>query len=129
MQFEGLLRGHSIMLDDVHEDGTPSVGPSPKRLLLLSAAACTGMDVIPMLNKMKVPIEGLMITVKANGTDTHPKVYTDMRIIFEFKGKGLESFRTQIEHAVNLSQEKYCGVSAMLSKAMTIEIEIKLVSH
>jgi len=127
MQFEGLLRGNSIMLDDVHEDGTPSAVPTPKRLLLLSAAACTGMDVIPMLKKMRVPVEGLMITVKADGTDTHPKVYTDMHIIFEFKGHKLESYRTQIEHAVRLSQETYCGVSAMLRKAMTIEVAIKLV--
>ncbi|HET9137039.1 MAG TPA: OsmC family protein [Candidatus Kapabacteria bacterium] len=126
MQFEGHVHGHSIMLDDIHPDGTPSVGPTPKRLLLLSAAGCTGMDVIPMLKKMQVPIEGLTIKVEAEGTDTHPKIYTSMKIIYTFSGNDIESYRSKIEHAVTLSQEKYCGVSAMLRMVMPIEIIINL---
>ena len=126
MEFEGDLTGYKIILDSTHPDGTKPHGPTPKRLLLLSAAACTGMDVIPMLEKMQVPFKGLDIKVEADGTDTDPKVYTSMKIIYHFTGDNLESYRPQIERAVGLSQEKYCGVSAMLSKAMSIETEIRI---
>lgn len=126
MEFEGDIMGHKILLDDKSAPGSEDKGPSPKRLLLLSAAACTGMDVIPMLEKMKVKIQGLNIKVEADGTDTDPRVYTYMKIIYEFSGEDLENSRDKIERAVSLSQEKYCGVSAMLKKVMEVQWEIRL---
>ena len=126
MEFEGDLMGHKIILDDKSFPGSEDKGPSPKRLLLLSAAACTGMDVIPMLEKMRIKIDGLNIKVEAEGTDSDPRVYTSMKVIYEFSGNALESSRDKIERAVTLSQEKYCGVSAMLQMAMKVEWEIKL---
>lgn len=125
MEFEGDLMGHKIMLDDKSYPGSEDKGPSPKRLLLLSAAACTGMDVVPMLEKMKVKIDGLNIKVEADGTDTDPRVYTSMKIIYEFSGDDLDTSRDKIERAVTLSQEKYCGVSAMLKKAIEVKWEIR----
>ena len=127
MEFEGKLNGHTIILDTTPSGGGENHGTSPKILLLLSAAGCTGMDVIPMLKKMQVPITGLNIRAVADGTDVDPKVYTSMKITFEFIGDNLESHRDKLERAVSLSQEKYCGVSAMLSKAMEIMTEVVIV--
>ena len=126
MEFEGEVTGHMITLDDKSFPGSTNSGPSPKRLLLLAAAGCTGMDVVPMLQKMRVTIDGLNIVVEADGTDEDPRVYTSMKIIYLFSGKELEAHRKEIERAVVLSQEKYCGVSAMLQKAMSVEWEIRL---
>ncbi len=127
MEFEGKLNGHTIILDTTPAGGGENHGASPKILLLLAAAGCTGMDVIPMLKKMQVPITGLNIRAIADGTDVDPKVYTSMKIIYEFLGNDLESYRDKLERAVSLSQEKYCGVSAMLSKAMEITSEVVIV--
>ena len=57
--------------------------------------------------------------------DEHPKVYTNINLIYEFRGKNLE--RSKLEKAVKLSQEKYCGVSAMLRKNCPVNYEIKIV--
>ncbi len=119
-----MIDGHSITIDATPAGGGENHGPSPKILLLLSAAGCTGMDVIPMLEKMRVPITGLNIRAVADGTDVDPKVYTMMKIIYEFSGNNLNEHREKLERAVSLSQEKHCGVSAMLSKAMEITTEI-----
>ena len=127
MEFEGDVMGHKIRLDDKSSFGSKDSGPSPKRLLLLALAGCTGMDIVPMLEKMRVPISGLRITVDAEGTDVDPRVYTRVRILYEFSGIDLEASRTKIARAVSLSQEKYCGVSAMLHKAMDIQYEILFV--
>ena len=126
MQFDGNVLGHTVTLDDLHSDGSPTLGPSPKRLLLLATAGCTGMDVIPMLEKMRVVVTGLSIKAAADGVDTDPKVYTSMKITYLFRGPGLEAEREKVERAVRLSQEKYCGVSAMMRMAMPIDYEIKI---
>ena len=126
MHFDGLVMDHVIPLDDIHADGSPSLGPSPKRLLLLSLAGCTGMDVVSMLAKMRVPVTAFRLKVIADGTETHPKVYTDVVIQYIFNGDNLDSHREQIQKAISLSQEKYCGVTAMLSTAMTIKTEIHI---
>ncbi len=126
MHFDGVVMDHIIPLDDIHPDGTPSAGPSPKRLLLLSLAGCTSMDVVSILHKMRVPLTGFRVKVIADGTETHPKVYTDVILQYIFRGDDLERYKDQLQKAISLSQEKYCGVTAMLSKAMTIKTEIHI---
>ncbi|MBS1904579.1 MAG: OsmC family protein [Bacteroidetes bacterium] len=123
-EFDGTIEGFHITLDGAHKDGSPMKGPTPKPLLLLATAGCTGMDVVLMLEKMQVKPDSFSIDVKADGGDEHPKVYTDMKIIYRFTGEGLEASRDKIERAVSLSQEKYCGVSTMLRKAMEVSTEI-----
>lgn len=125
-EFDGNINGHHITLDGHHADGSPMKGPNPKPLLLLAAAGCTGMDVVLMLEKMQVKLGSFSIDVIADGTDEHPKVYTSMRIVYNFRGDGLDAVRDKLERAVALSEEKYCGVSAMLRKAITITTEIRV---
>ena len=124
MQFDAEVLGYTISFDETHDDGTPMLGTSPKRTLLAAVGACTGIDVVSMLKKMRVPFDSLSISVGADAAEAHPKVYTQMKIIYHLRGAGLEEHREQIEHAVSLSQEKYCSVSAMLRKAMEVSAEI-----
>lgn len=123
-EFDGEINGHHITLDSKRADGTEPHGPTPKPLLLLAMAGCTGMDVVPMLEKMRVPLEGFSMHVTGDLSSEHPKVYTKTKLVYTFVGKGLEAEREKIEHAVELSETKYCGVSAMLRKAFEIELEI-----
>ena len=80
------------------------------------------MDVVSILKKMKVEPEYFNIRIEADLTEEHPKVYSKVHIIYEFKGKDLE--REKLQKAIELSQEKYCGVSAMYRKAMEVSYEI-----
>lgn len=129
MMFETSVMGHTIMLDKDQGDGMPTMGPLPKPLILVAVAGCTGMDVVPMLKKMHVPVEGLAIKVVGDVAETHPKVYTQIKIVYEFSGDDLEAYRTQIERAVTLSQEKYCSVSAMLRPSVEITTQIRILSE
>ncbi len=122
MSFEGEVNGHKITIDAVEAVGGRDLGPRPKPLLLLSLAGCTGMDVISILKKMRVEPEAFDIDVEGEMTDEHPKYYHLIRLKYRFKGKNLPM--AKLEKAVNLSQDRYCGVTAMLQKAAKIEHEI-----
>ncbi|MEJ2720668.1 MAG: OsmC family protein [bacterium] len=122
MQFIGELDGFDIPVDADEKVGGRNLGPKPKGLVLTSLAGCTGMDVISILRKMKIEPESFSVEVEAGVTDEHPKVFDGVKIVYRLKGKNIP--REKVEHAVELSQDKYCGVSAMLKKATTIEYEI-----
>jgi putative redox protein len=82
------------------------------------------MDVVELLRKMRVEILKFDMEVIGDVSETHPKVYTHMHIIYKLKGNNIDA--AKVQKAVEMSQEKYCGVSAMLRKAMTISYEIKI---
>jgi len=124
MSFEATVNDHKIMLDAVEAVGGKNRGPRPKPLTLVSLGGCTGMDVVSILKKMRVEFDSFNVEVEAKLTDEHPKYYDQIRIIYKFKGKDLP--KDKIEKAVNLSQDRYCGVTAMLSKSSKIEHEIIL---
>lgn len=124
MAFEATVNDHKIKLDAVEAVGGKNRGPRPKPLLLVSLGGCTGMDVVSMLKKMRVEFENLDIEVEADMTEEHPKYYNKIKIIYNFKGKDLPM--EKLEKAVTLSQDRYCGVTAMLSKAAEIDYEIKI---
>lgn len=123
--FEGDMDGHKIVIDATVENGGSDLGYRPKKLMLTALAGCTGIDVIMILNKMKVVPEAFNVIVEADVTEEHPKHYTSMKVIYQFKGKDLPI--DKLERAVQLSEEKYCGVTAAYKKAMNIESEIRIV--
>jgi putative redox protein len=122
MHFVGELDGFEIPIDAGADVGGQNRGPRPKGLLLTSLAGCTAMDVISILRKMKIEPESFSVEARAEVTDDHPKVFEKIRITYALKGKGIA--REKVEKAVQLSQDKYCGVSAMLKKAAPIEYDI-----
>ena len=125
--FEGHIQGKSVIVDGAKGHGDEVQGPSPKRLLLLSLAGCTAMDVITILRKARIEVSGFTVRVVGDVREEHPRVYAHMKIVYELKGKDLEASREKIINAINLSQDKYCGVSAMIRKSAPIEWELKLV--
>ena len=124
MKFDAGVNGHSVIMDALPEVGGEDLGPRPKQLLLASLAGCTGMDVVSILKKMRVEVDDFTIDITAGSTEEHPKHYTDMHITYEFKGKNLDM--EKLKKAVDLSQEKYCGVSHMFRKALNLSYEIKV---
>jgi putative redox protein len=113
MAFDSHIDKHILRIDASGDLGNDT-GPSPKKLLLTSLTGCTGIDIVSLLKKMRVPFTGLEIEAEADLTEDHPKVYKEIRLTYKVYGKDLP--KAKVEKAVNLSKEKYCGVSAMLSK-------------
>jgi putative redox protein len=125
MAFEAEVNGHKIILDATEAVGGEDRGPRPKPLLLAALGGCTGMDVVSILHKMRVEVEGINVVVEGELTEEHPKQFVNMHVIYEFKGKNLPM--DKLEKAVSLSGERYCGVSAMYKKAIPVTTEIKIV--
>ncbi|MDZ7795019.1 MAG: OsmC family protein [Spirochaetia bacterium] len=126
MAFESEVSGHKILMDADETVGGEDNGPRPKPLLLASLAGCSGMDVVSLLKKMQQPHTYFNIEVEAEVTEEHPKHYSSIKVIYEFK-KSDNLDEKKVEKAVNLSQERYCGVSALLKKAITVDYEIRYI--
>ena len=82
------------------------------------------MDVVAILKKMRQEWDGFRVEVDAETAETHPMVYTEIRLRYIFKGSHLD--RSKVERAVSLSREKYCAVSAMLQETAAISHEIHI---
>lgn len=105
-------------------DGSRQHGFGPKALLLSGLAGCSGIDVVDILEKMRVQFSSFEIDVEADQTDEHPKVYKDINITYKIK-TALEN-EDKVKKAIDLSLEKYCGVSAMLGKNSAIHYKLEL---
>ena len=89
-------------------------GFSAKALLLSGLAGCSGVDVVEVLEKMRVPFADLKIEAEADQTEEHPRVFKDIHINYIITTG--EENRDKVIKAIDLSLEKYCGVAAMLRK-------------
>ncbi|RIH64056.1 OsmC family peroxiredoxin [Mariniphaga sediminis] len=127
MAFSAEVNGHKIILDATENVGGENRGPRPKPLMLTALAGCTGMDVVSILKKMRVDVDGFNVYVEGDLTEEHPKQFTQMHVIYEFKGKNLPV--EKIQKAVTLSEERYCGVSAMYRKAIGLTSEIRIIEN
>jgi putative redox protein len=113
MQFTGTgADGAAITMDARPEHGGQGAGPSPMEAVLLALGGCTGMDVISVLSKMRAGLHGLEIRITAERAEEHPKVFTRIELEYMFTGATLRP--DQVARAVELSQTRYCSVSAML---------------
>jgi putative redox protein len=124
MAFETEVNGHKITLDAESAAGGQDLGPRPKNLMLSALGGCTAMDVIAILKKMRVDVTSLNVIVEGNLTKEHPKHFYSMHLVYEFSGKDLPM--DKLKKAVDLSQERYCGVTAVYKKAMDVTTEIKI---
>jgi len=113
---------HKVQIDSTAENGGTNTGPGPKRLMLTALAGCTGIDIVSILNKMKVEFSELSIDTEATLSDDHPKIYSRVKIIYKIKLA--EADQSKMEKAVTLSADKYCGVMAMFRSFATIESSI-----
>jgi len=125
LAFEVNVDGHKITIDAKTEVGGTDKGPPPKPLMMVALAGCTGIDIASLLKKMRVEFEEFNVKVEGDITEEHPKHFSGMHIIYEFAGKDLPV--DKIKKAIELSQDKYCGVSATYKKTMDLSYEIKII--
>lgn len=98
------------------------IGFGPKALLLTGLAGCSGIDVVEILEKMRVPFAALEIDAAAEQTAEHPRVFETIHLTYKINAE--ENQREKIIKAIDLSLEKYCGVAAMLKKNSDIRYEL-----
>ena len=117
--------GHQIRVDTTIENGSLNSGMSPKKLILAGLCGCSGMDVVDILTKMKVAFTKVTISAEAEQVEEHPKVFKSIQMVYQADVTLADL--DKLTRAVALSQEKYCGVSAMLEKNCSITYSIELI--
>lgn len=108
---------HWVAMDGPETFGGSDAGTRPMELFLVSLAGCTGADVASLLKKMRVKYDRLEIEVEGERATEHPKVYTSIDLKYKVRGQNLQAQKDQIEKSINLSQERYCSISAMIRSA------------
>jgi putative redox protein len=109
---------HWVAMDGPEQFQGSEAATRPKELVLISLAGCSGSDVASILNKMREKVKRFEIDINAESSDEHPKVFTKIHMTYKFWGENLKE--NNIEKAINLSQDKYCSVSAMLKASVEI---------
>ncbi|MDY0235886.1 MAG: OsmC family protein [Gudongella sp.] len=111
--------GHTVVMDLAEDAGGNNEGFRPMPMLLVGLGGCLGVDVKIILDKMKVEIDSLDLDIEGimDVTKT-PKTYEEIVVTFKFKGRDLDL--EKLERAINLAEEKYCNVSAILSQTCKI---------
>ncbi len=107
--------GHNVVLDGPADHGGKNQGPRPMEMLLMGVGGCASFDVMSILKKSCQAVEDCRCELTAERADAVPAVFTKIHLHFVVKGKALKE--NMVKRAVNLSAEKYCSASIMLSKA------------
>ncbi len=112
--------GKILRIDAGEEDGGESSGYRPKALMLSSLAGCTGLDVASLMKKMKLDVDDFTIDIVAEISEEHPQTYEKVIMEYHFYGNNLNE--KKLQKAIDLSFEKYCGVSEMFKKFADVKI-------
>lgn len=122
MNFTANLNGHKIEIDTDESRGGKNLGTRPKALMLAALAGCTGLDVVGILNKMRVNFTDLSINIEAHLTEEEAAIYDGVVVTYTIKVDKTDE--SKVEKAVKLSQEKYCGVTKMFEAFAKVSYKI-----
>ncbi len=117
--------GHSVVMDGAPESGGRNLGPRPMEMLLLGMGGCASFDVVHILKKARQQVTDCEALIEAERADSEPKVFTKIHLHFIVTGRNLAE--KHVRRAIELSAEKYCSASIMLSKTakVTHDFEIR----
>ncbi|KXB06094.1 hypothetical protein AKJ53_01360 [candidate division MSBL1 archaeon SCGC-AAA382F02] len=118
--------GHWVVMDGPSEYGGTEGGSKPMELVLIALGGCTGMDVVSLLDKMKVNYDDLKIEVSASREEDHPKIFTEIQIKYKIWGNVPEE---KVKKAINKSQEKYCSVSEILQNSAEVNYDYEIIEE
>ena len=122
MQFESENpTGNTLYIND-GSDSDKKVY-APKALMLSALGGCTGLDVASLIKKMRLEVADFNVQVDAELTEEHPKYYHKVWVTYNFYGADLNE--EKLKKIVDLSLERYCGVTAMFEKFAELIIDIK----
>jgi putative redox protein len=105
---------HSIPIDS---DRSSNTAPGPMELVLIALGACTATDVVSILRKKRQKLESLEVLCSGERAAKPPTVWTKLEILYRLRGKLDDA---AVKHAIQLSEDKYCSVAAMLKKTASV---------
>jgi putative redox protein len=106
--------GHAITVDS---DRQSNQAPGPMELVLMALGACTATDVVVVLGKKRQKLEALEVICSGERAAEPPTVWTKLEILYRLRG---ELDEMAVRHAIELSEDKYCSVAAMLRKTAKV---------
>ena len=116
---------HLVPMDTSPEFDGDNSATKPLELMLVALGGCTGMDIVPLFKKMRQDVTAVELNITAERSEEHPRVYTKIDLEYVVTGKALEE--EKVKRAIELSQEKYCSVSAILKKSCPVNYAVRLV--
>lgn len=119
---EGPSSGHKVVIDAAAEVGGENQGPRPMELLMMGLGGCTGIDIISILDKMRLELTSFHMEINGDRATEHPKRFTEIHMRYILEGPNLP--KDKVERAVRLSQDKYCSASASLNANITASFVI-----
>jgi putative redox protein len=110
--------------NEINIDGKREHGFGAKALVLSAIAACSGIDIVDILGKMRVEFSDFEIETEAEQTEEHPRVFKEIHVTYKLKTA--KTNEKKVRKAIELSLDKYCGVSAMLRKNSPIHYKLQV---
>ena len=107
-------------------DRQTNTGPGPMELVLIALGACTATDVVSVLKKKRQKLESLEVVCSGERAAQPPTVWTKLEIVYRLRG---ELDEAAVKHAIELSEDKYCSVAAMLKKTAKITWRYEILRH
>ena len=117
--------GHHILLDAAEHNGGQNAGPQPMEMLLVSLASCAAMDIISILRKKRQDISAYEVRVWGGRTEEYPRVFVEITVEHIFLGQNIQP--EAVKRAIELTEERYCGASAMLGKTATLTHTFRII--
>ncbi len=131
-QVDGLIlvgkgaSNHWLPMDTFEKFGGTDAATKPMELILIGLGGCTSMDVLSILKKKRTPIKGFEMEIDAEQAENFPKIFTKINVKYIFYGDKSNIKPKDIEHAMELSANVYCSVSAMLKATTDIHYEYEI---
>ena len=116
--------GHALALDT---DSERSSAPSPVELLLVALGACAATDVAGILKKKRQHLTSYTIEITGQRRDEYPRRFTAMNVHHILTGKSISP--KAVEHAIELSETKYCSVAATLRPQVEIHSSFEIIEE
>ena len=116
--------GASVTMDTGMAYGGSGKHPTPMDLLVMALGGCGGMDIVSILEKMRVTVKSLEVDIQTKRRTEVPKYFEEMHILYTVSGEGLTEAKAR--RAADLSAEKYCSVNVMLREKAKITFDVKV---
>jgi len=122
LAFSGITpSGHELKMDTAESLGGENSAPTPVELLLNAVAGCTAIDIVLILEKMRLTLTSFEIEVSGDRADEHPKRFTDIHLHYILGG---ELDVEKVRKAIKLSKDKYCSVAHSLNANISASFTI-----
>jgi len=117
--------GHTSFTDGPPEHGGVNAGMRPMEMVLLGMGGCTAYDVVEILRKSRRNVTRLAINIEADRAEDIPAVFTEIRLVYKVSGEGIQE--REVKRAIELSVNKYCSATRMLSSTAKVTYQYEIV--